>query len=388
MKATALDTLLVAKSLLGEAKNLVEFSDRHSCTAGIIVLQDFVELVVLAVLDELDVDSTKSLESKSFDELLGELKKQGVPVAKSGSIKALNKQRVICKHYGQLCESASVVNYFGVAAEFADALLRHVYGKSLKEILATDILSDGVVKNLINDAISSAAAGQYFEALCGLRKAFFKGYEYEYCVYDMRGYEHFPTLGQMLFELRGRKASGWAKSKAWAEQNVKVPMDYVQINYEQVKVDCFEWGCSVVDLENFRRLTPGMVELENEQWHCDYDANYAANELSLENFNYCLDVLLNILLTKQRYDARRKWPRRIKAVETPPIYLGRPVYKMPIQTSEVVASVPADYYYTIERHVSGFNSGEKYFYVHLWPQADSQFNLSFERHFWGYLLAE
>ena len=101
MKPTALDTLLIAKSILGEATNLIGLADRHSSTAGIILLQDFVELVVLALLDELDADNVKNLESKSFDELLGELKKNDIPVIKSGTIKALNKQRVICKHYEQ-----------------------------------------------------------------------------------------------------------------------------------------------------------------------------------------------------------------------------------------------------------------------------------------------
>lgn len=102
MKASTLNTLLVAKAIYGETKYLVNSGDKHSCTAGIILLQDFVELIVLAVLDELDVNEQRSLESKSFDELLGELKRHNVPTVKSGTVKAMNKQRVIAKHYGQL----------------------------------------------------------------------------------------------------------------------------------------------------------------------------------------------------------------------------------------------------------------------------------------------
>ncbi|MDC4793709.1 hypothetical protein NQ839_16040, partial [Acinetobacter baumannii] len=101
MKPSTLNTLMVAKSIYSETKSLVNSGNKHACTAGIILLQDFVELVVLAVLDETDIDEQRSLESKSFDELLGELKKRQIPVIKSGTIKALNKQRVISKHYGQ-----------------------------------------------------------------------------------------------------------------------------------------------------------------------------------------------------------------------------------------------------------------------------------------------
>ncbi|MGL6410577.1 hypothetical protein ACSZMR_11165 [Aeromonas veronii] len=112
MKASTLNTLLVSKNIFNKTKTLVNNGDKHSCTAGIILLQDFIELVILAILNELDTHETKNIESKSFDELLGELKKHKIPLIKSGTIKALNKQRVIAKHYGQLTEPASVINYF------------------------------------------------------------------------------------------------------------------------------------------------------------------------------------------------------------------------------------------------------------------------------------
>lgn len=179
MKSSTLNTLMVAKSIYGETKYLVNSGDKHACTAGIILLQDFVELVVLAALDELDVDEQKALESKSFDELLGELKKQKVPIIKSGTIKALNKQRVISKHYGQLAEPASVVNYFNVAIAFVDALLKHVVGSNLSEIFLTDILKDGEAKDLIKESISLSEQKNYLDALIGLRKAFFTSYEYQ-----------------------------------------------------------------------------------------------------------------------------------------------------------------------------------------------------------------
>ncbi|EKO3793772.1 hypothetical protein HAR83_003219 [Vibrio metschnikovii] len=156
MKSSTLNTLLVAKSILGETKYLVNSGDKYSCTAGIILLQDFVELVVLAVLDELDVDEQRSLESKSFDELLGELKKRKVPVIKSGTIKALNKQRVISKHYGQLSEPASVVNYYNVALKFVDTLLKHTVGSKLQDIFLTDVLNDGLVKELIKESLTQS----------------------------------------------------------------------------------------------------------------------------------------------------------------------------------------------------------------------------------------
>lgn len=387
MKNSTLNTLLVAKAIFGKTKSLVNSGDKHSCTAGIILLQDFVELIVLAALDELDTNEQRNLESKSFDELLGELKKLNVPVIKSGTIKALNKQRVISKHYGQLSEPASVVNYFNIASAFADALLEHVIGAKLQEIFLTDILNDGPTKELIKEAISIANEGNFLESLVRLRKAFYISYEREYCIYAFRNREandnRFGLLG--LGFSGGMKAYYWTKNKTWIDTNVKTPTDFIQVDPEKLKTDCMEWGISTVDTENFRRLTPKVVETENGVWHLDYETNFAANELNIENFNYCLDVVLDFLLKKQEFHAGHKWPKRVKSVPTPPIYIGKPIFEKSSANSNIVDHVKEGYFYSVDRVVSGFNAGEEYLYVHLYPQAA---NASINDHIWGYLLSE
>lgn len=388
MKSSTLNTLLVAKSILGETKYLVNSGDKYSCTAGIILLQDFVELVVLAVLDELDVDEQRSLESKSFDELLGELKKRKVPVIKSGTIKALNKQRVISKHYGQLSEPASVVNYYNVALKFVDTLLKHTVGSKLQDIFLTDVLNDGLVKELIKESLAQSEQDKYLESLVGLRKAFFLAYEYEYNVYRFRYLdENDKGLHGVLnwFSSAGVKAHYGIRNKQWIEKNVRKPIDYVQINHEQLKTDCMEWGVSTVDIENFRRLTPEIVETESETWHIEYTPNYVANELNKENFSFCLDILLDFLLKKQEFDLKKKFPKNEKSIPTPPIYVGKPVFEKPSQISNVLTEVTADYYYTVERIVTGFHSNERYLYVHLYPQNQG---ITLEGHVWGYLLID
>ncbi|TON44482.1 hypothetical protein CGH56_25795, partial [Vibrio parahaemolyticus] len=94
----------------------------------------------------------------------------------------------------------------------------------------------------------------------------------------------------------------------WISANVRSPLDYVQINHEQLKSDCIEWGVSTASVENFRRLTPRVVETEHNCWHLDYTTSYVANELNSENFNFCLDILLDFLLKKQEFESSHKWP--------------------------------------------------------------------------------
>ncbi|WP_136247817.1 hypothetical protein [Halomonas borealis] len=387
MKHSTLNTLMVAKAIYGETKSLVNIGDKHSSTAGIILLQDFVELVVLAALDELDVDEARSLESKSFDELLGELKKLKAPIVKSGTIKALNKQRVIAKHYGQLTEPTSVINYFNAARRFVDELLLHVVGCSLQEIFLTDLLKDGKAKELIKASIQFADSNKYLESLVNLRKAFYLEYEFQYCIYRFRDIntDQKNLLGLMGLDLSGIKAHYWTKNSLWISENVRSPSNYLQINHEQLKADCIEWGVNTVDIENFRRLTPTVVETEKESWHLEYQPNFVANELNQENFSYCLDVLLSFLLKKQEVESSRKWPKSDRHIAPPPIFIGNPIYKKPSQGSDIVGHVEEYYYYSVERIVTGFNSNERYLYVHLTPQDSGDM---FEGHIWGYLLNE
>jgi hypothetical protein len=96
-------------------------------------------LIFLAVLVERGVDENRSLESRSFDELIGELKATGISVPKSGTLRALNKQRVIAKHDGQLAEPATVENYAGAAQQAIDSVLHQIFQKRLSEIFITEL---------------------------------------------------------------------------------------------------------------------------------------------------------------------------------------------------------------------------------------------------------
>lgn len=122
MKPSTIHSLLTARTLYDEALRPIESIDRRMCSAGLILLQDALEIIFIAMLTEKNIDEQKALESKTFDELIGELRKAGINVPKSGTLKALNKQRVITKHYGQLAEPVTVQVY----AEAVDAAVSSI----------------------------------------------------------------------------------------------------------------------------------------------------------------------------------------------------------------------------------------------------------------------
>src|SRR3990172_10197082 len=151
MKPSTLHSLITAKALYYELKPLIEAGNKYSSSAGLILLQDAIELILLALLTELGVDEQKNLDSKSFDELLGEFRIAGITIPKIGTIKALNKQRVIIKHYGQLAEPATVLNYVQAADILIDSVLTQVVGKTINEIFLTDLLPDCEAKDFLKN---------------------------------------------------------------------------------------------------------------------------------------------------------------------------------------------------------------------------------------------
>ena len=70
LKESTLQTLITARALLEEAERHCTQGDRYLATAGLIVLQDAVELVFLAALIEKDVDEERNVEKLSFDEMI------------------------------------------------------------------------------------------------------------------------------------------------------------------------------------------------------------------------------------------------------------------------------------------------------------------------------
>lgn len=140
MRESTIHALIVARTLLEHADRLCTSDDRYLASTGLIVLQDALEAVLYALLLERNVDEAKNLERKGFDELIGELKGSGVVVPRSGTLKALNKQRVLVKHYAQLAEPAMVRSYYEASQEAISSMTTEVLGQSLRDLFITDLL--------------------------------------------------------------------------------------------------------------------------------------------------------------------------------------------------------------------------------------------------------
>ena len=70
MKESTLQTLITARTLFEQAERDCAWGDRYKATAGLIVLQDAVELVFYAALIEKGVDEVTAIEKLDFDQMI------------------------------------------------------------------------------------------------------------------------------------------------------------------------------------------------------------------------------------------------------------------------------------------------------------------------------
>ncbi|MBQ0946530.1 hypothetical protein KAK07_24575 [Ideonella sp. 4Y16] len=373
MKTQTVHSLLIARSLLERARPLCMSEDRYLASAGLVVLQDSLEMAFYALLIELGVDDGKSLESKSFDELLAELKKADVPVPKSGTIKALNKQRVLTKHYAQVAEPVTVRNYLDTAEVALDAAVNRVIGRSVQELFLCDLLQDGESKALLKAAEEAIGQRQFLEALVEIRKVVFIEFELPYSIHgwkDVSKDEPSTPFGLLELSRGGWKAPRLKRNKEWIEANVADPTEYVQIDADEWRVQALEYGIHTAELANLRRLTPAVFRADNKSpWSTKYDASFPANEATEANAKYCLDRAISILLKKQEHARTARRPERGAAFDPPPVYIGDEVYKRATQSSEVVHTVAEGFTYEIQEYVDGFDASEKFFFLRAASEA-------------------
>lgn len=303
MKLETINTLITARTLFEKANEMCLVDDKFTASAGLIILQDAIELVFYACLVELDIDKEKSIEDFSFDQLIGELKAKGYKVQKSGNLKALNKQRVIIKHYGQVAEPSTVKNYYEAAQLSVNAAMKLIFGMDLHDIMVHEAIKNEDVKGFIATAAKHINDGKYFEALVEIRKALFMEIEEQYSVYDWKDYSRSTNFTLLdMFGKGGWSAPYHTKNKEWIDVNVKSPCDYIQIDHDKIRIDLLEWGVNTVDFWNLWRLTPRVFyEKETKTWRRDLDMKHILSGGTEENARYCLDRVVSLLIKKQNH---------------------------------------------------------------------------------------
>ena len=363
MKPEALHTIVTARILLDCAHSACMVDDRHTASAGLVVLQDAVELFLYACLLEKGVDEKRSLENLNFNELIRELKKANLRVIKSATLKAMNKQRVIVKHCGQLADPTTVRQDFEAAQASLDDLLEQVFGKRLNEILLCEIIKNDEVGQHLKAASECVEAGKFFAALVEVRKAIFIEVEEEYCIVGWKDTPRgSPSSLLSLVANGGFKAPWYCKSKEWIEKNVRDPFDYIQLDQERVRLDLLEWGVSTQDFWNVSRLTPSVFrESRDAKWLGKGDIPHLVGAATEANARYCLDRAFALILKKQQHqDLSRRLERQGFGRFTVRTKSDLPLLEKADTNSRVVDTLPKGKDFSAECFVPGLSEPTRF----------------------------
>lgn len=365
MKEATLQTLITGRALIEQAERHCGLGDRYLATAGLIVLQDAVELVFLAVLIERGLDEERAIEKFTFDEMISALSQLGIRVPKSGTLKAMNKLRVAAKHYGQIMEPLTVQGHLNAAKVAIDAVLSKAVGKPLREVFLTELVGTTNSRPFLDEAVSCLAREDYVGSLIATRKAFFLEFEQDYCIYMYRDSKKGSLVGGLLgLFTPGLKAYYWMRNSEWIRDNVRTPLDYVQINHETWRIDAMEWGINTQTLNNIRRLTPDAVQLESKgDWYIGLPAAYAANSANRENASTCLDLTIEVIRRKHEHIRAARTASQDKPYETPPAYVGQSLFKKPARDSDVLHVLGEDDRYVVHELLTGFDPKTIFYHI-------------------------
>lgn len=379
MKESTLQTLITARTLFEQAERHCSLGDRYMATAGLIVLQDAVELVFYASLVEKGVDEVTSLEKLDFDQMIGSLSKAGISVPKSGTLKAMNKLRVTAKHYGQIMEPTTVQGHMNAAKFAVDAVLTAVVGKPLREVLLTELVTPGESRTYLETAAACLSQGKYFECLLATRKAFFLVFEKDYCIYSYCDVPpNAPPRGLIGLLHGGYKAPYWTRNAQWIHENVKNPMDYIQIDYDRWCMEAVERGINTQALANIRRLSPQVIRFQKGgEWLVQYPASYLANCANHENAAMCLDLTIEVIRRDQEHTRAARTLRTDRPFDMPTAYVGQPLFERPDTKSNQILVLGEDHQYAVHDVLDGFQPGKKFYRIHC--------NAPNEPHAWGYI---
>lgn len=363
MKQETISAMLVAKVLWRKAFELSFSNEPIQSSTGLIILQDSVELFFLASLFEMGCNNMKDV---GFEKIVSKLEELGIAIPELTKIKALNKERVIVKHYGQIGNPGTIHGYFIAAKESVNSVLKQVISKTIDEIVVADQLSDSEIRTHFIEAERNIENREFFQALISIRKGIYLAFEQDY---NIEAFHNINIDNQdLLFHLfsGGYKAPYYARNKEWIEKNVNDPFGYIQIDYDKMKLDLLEMGIDTIDYENISRLTPKVIFLKcSKQWHFDASVEHLLNDNEEDTSKYCIETAIMMVLKKESFHKQRKylshaWTNKIFAK----IPIGTNVFRKAIETSEVVFSTAEETLLHIDSVLIGLDFKNKWIKVH------------------------
>ena len=334
MNRSMLHKLLLAKRHFELARENLSSANELSLGIGVNLLQDAVEVFLLAVAEHVGAGIKSGTNFDSYFDLINtKISPKELPFR--SRLLALNKLRVNSKHYGLAPAKSETDGLLVTCREFFDEVTEGVLGLSFATVSLIDLIRDGEAKELLREAEEVFTSGDFETCLINCRKALFVRIETAYDILPFIEQEESTGFG-----LFSRKSPHYARNKDYVAKNVKDATDYIVLDHKELDMDLMKSGIDNVSFWNIWRLTPGVYRpRQGTEWVVKREFGKFDEEGIEDRAEYVLNTTINLFVAADQKLAS------IKA-SVPRNYFitlrqdQNPVYEKADLSSRVVAATP------------------------------------------------
>jgi hypothetical protein len=332
MTKSTLHKLLLARRLYELARENTSAANDISLGIGVNLLQDAVELFLLAVSEYLNVSVKVNMHFDKYVELIDEkIAPKALPFR--ARLFALNKLRVNSKHYGLVPARSEVEGLVVIVREFFDEVSSSILGLAFATVSLIDLVREGEAKELLREAESAFFRDDFESCLISCRKAIFVRFESQFDVAPFKADEELKGLSRFF-----NRAPLFARNKEYIEKHVADPTDFIVIDHYYFEMDLMKSGVDSVSFWNVWRLTPEVYRREgDDEWVVKHELHKFEEEGIRERAEYVLDSTINLFVAADQKLAAARSPEYRNYYVT----LRQeqvPLYGKADSTSEVIAT--------------------------------------------------
>lgn len=336
MNQNTLHKLLLARRLYELSRENTRETNDISVSIGVNLLQDSVELFLLAASEHLNAGVQTNTSFDKYFELINEkIKPRELPFRPR--LVTLNKLRVNSKHFGAVPSRSEVEKLQLTVREFFEEVASNELGLAFAEISLIDLIRDGEEKRFLHEAQSAFSSGDFQGCLINCRKAIFVRFESSFDVALFQTDEEPNGFGIVGLFCR---APYYARNQQYIEQHVNQPTDFIVLDHNAIEIELMKSGLDSVSFWNVRRLTPEVYRKAlNVEWVVKRELNTLDEDGIRERAEYVLDTTINLFVTADQKIASTRSPEHRQYYVTL-LHEQVPVYNKADTGSELVATTP------------------------------------------------
>lgn len=284
--------ICLARHLFELGTNGLKLSNDLFLFSAANLLQDAVEAFLLAVADFLHAGIDKNTNFDKYFILINEkIDPKELPF--KNKLMRLNNIRVASKHYGIQPERKECERFAISVREFFDEVSTSILGVNFATVSTIDLLKDGEVKDLLNEAKSALEGSEFDNCAISCRKAIYLELEKDYDISMFaEGAKQRGLLGRPYSH-----APFYALSKEYIEKNVKDPTDYIVYDKSSLDQKLLKYAVDNTSFWNLYRLTPEVFKNEDNQWIIKQDFDKLEGELLKDKIEYIFSTTVDIIFS-------------------------------------------------------------------------------------------